>query len=118
MDHIFAPQGILSALRVPIIGSLGASSQHIMGYDPSRKAWVMGYRRVMGYPPCPNFGRAKKYGVPGIMGYQDLWVKGTSTVLYTYMMGASVRDDRCLGNVVLYSRSDGRALRPCAHDIY
>ena len=35
----------------------------------------------MGYPPYPNSGRAKKYGVPGIMGYQDLWVKGTSTVL-------------------------------------
>ena len=55
-------------------------SQHIMGYDPSKKAWVMAYRRVMGYPPYPNSGRAKKYGVPGIMGYQDLWVKGTSTV--------------------------------------
>ena len=80
MDHIFAPQGILSALRVPIIGSLGAFSQHIMGYDPSKKAWVMAYRRLMGYPPYPNSGRAKKYGVPGIMGYQDLWVKGTSTV--------------------------------------
>ena len=52
-----------------------------MGYDPSKKAWVMAYRRLMGYPPYPNSGRAKKYGVPGIMGYQDLWVKGTSTVL-------------------------------------
>ena len=41
----------------------------------------MAYRRLMGYPPYPNSGRAKKYGVPGIMGYQDLWVKGTSTVL-------------------------------------
>ena len=51
-----------------------------MGYDPSKKAWVMAYRRLMGYPPYPNSGRAKKYGVPGIMGYQDLWVKGTSTV--------------------------------------
>ena len=80
MDHIFAPQGILSALRVPIIGSLGAFSQHIMGYDPSRKAWVMGYRRVMGYPPCPNFGRAKKYGVSEVMGYQKVWVMGSSTV--------------------------------------
>ena len=40
----------------------------------------MAYRRLMGYPPYPNSGRAKKYGVPGIMGYQDLWVKGTSTV--------------------------------------
>ena len=35
----------------------------------------------MGYPPYPNSGQAKKYGVPGIMGYQDLWVKGTSTVV-------------------------------------
>ena len=41
----------------------------------------MGYQRFMGYPPYPNSGRAKKYGVPGIIGYQDLWVKGTSTVL-------------------------------------
>ena len=41
----------------------------------------MAYRRLMGYPPYPNSGRAKKYGVPGIMGYQDLWVKGTSTVV-------------------------------------
>ena len=80
MDHIFAPQGILSALRLPIIGSLGAFSQHIMGYDPSRKAWVMGYRRVMGYPPCPNSGRAKKYGVSEVMGYQKVWVMGNSTV--------------------------------------
>ena len=62
-----------------------------MGYDPSKKAWVMAYRRLMGYPPYPNSGRAKKYGVPGIMGYQDLWVKGTSTVrvnLYSYLPGA------------------------------
>ena len=51
-----------------------------MGYDPSRKAWVMGYRRVMGYPPCPNFGRAKKYGVSEVMGYQKVWVMGNSTV--------------------------------------
>ena len=91
MDHIFAPQGILSALRVPIIGSLGASSQHIMGYDPSRKAWVMGYRRVMGYPPCPNFGRAKKYGVSEVMGYQKVWVMGSSTVTHSAPFGNSVR---------------------------
>ena len=52
-----------------------------MGYDPAKKSWVMAYRRLMGYPPYPNSGRAKKYGVPGIMGYQDLWVKGTSTVI-------------------------------------
>ena len=52
-----------------------------MGYDPSKKAWVMGYRRVMGYPPCPNSGRAKKYGVSEVMGYQKLWVMGNSTVI-------------------------------------
>ena len=61
-----------------------------MGYDPPKKSWVMAYRRLMGYPPYPNSGRAKKYGVPGIMGYQDLWVKGTSTVhllhLLTYLL--------------------------------
>ena len=51
-----------------------------MGYDPAKKSWVMAYRRLMGYPPYPNSGRAKKYEIPDIMGYQDLWVKGTSTV--------------------------------------
>ena len=51
-----------------------------MGYDPSKKAWVMGYQRVMGYPPCPNSGRAKKYGVSEVMGYQKVWVMGSSTV--------------------------------------
>ena len=96
MDHIFAPQGILSALRVPIIGSFGAFSQHFMGYDSSKKAWVMGYRRVMGYPPCPNYGRAKKYGVPGIMGYQDLWVKGTSTVVHSAPLPSSRSPPRVL----------------------
>ena len=91
MDHIFAPQGILSALRVPIIGSLGAFSQHIMGYDPLRKAWVMGYRRVMGYPPCPNFGRDKKYGVSEVMGYQKVWVMGSSTVIDVAMSPDNIR---------------------------
>ena len=62
------------------MGSFWTFSQHIMGYDPSKKAWVMGYQRVMGYPPCPNSGRAKKYGVSEVMGYQKVWVMGSSTV--------------------------------------
>ena len=63
------------------MGSFWTFSQHIMGYDPSKKAWVMGYQRVMGYPPCPNSGRAKKYGVSEVMGYQKVWVMGNSTVV-------------------------------------
>ena len=72
---------MLSVLRLSKTSNFWVFSQHIMGYDPAKKSWVMAYRRLMGYPPYPNSGRAKKYGVPGIMGYQDLWVKGTSTVV-------------------------------------
>ena len=75
---------MLRALRPPKTGNFWVFSQHIMGYDPAKKSWVMAYRGLMGYPPYPNSGRAKKYGVPGIMGYQDLWVKGTSTVPLCY----------------------------------
>ena len=71
---------MLCVLRLSKTSNFWVFSQHIMGYDPAKKSWVMAYRRLMGYPPYPNSGRAKKYGVSGIMGYQDLWVKGTSTV--------------------------------------
>ena len=80
LDQVSSQQVVLCVLRLSKTSNFWVFSHHIMGYDPPKKSWVMAYRRLMGYPPYPNSGRAKKYGVPGIMGYQDLWVKGTSTV--------------------------------------
>ena len=71
---------VLCALRLSKTGNFRAFSQHIMGYDPAKKSWVIAYGRLMGYPPYPNSGRAKKYGVSEIMGYQKVWVMGSSTV--------------------------------------
>ena len=34
----------------------------------------------MGYPPCPDSGRPKIYGVLGSMGYQEVWIMRVSTV--------------------------------------
>ncbi len=34
----------------------------------------MGYQGVMGYPHCPDLGKAKIYGLLGVMGYQTVWV--------------------------------------------
>ncbi len=47
----------------------------------AKKLWVMGYQGVMGYPHCPDLGRAKIYGLLGVMGYQTVWVMRVSTVL-------------------------------------
>ena len=69
----------------------------------------MAYRRLMGYPPYPNSGRAKKYGVPGIMGYQDLWVKGTSTVCASASLEGLRRAREVPGSAVFLEHADFEA---------
>ncbi|TFK79375.1 hypothetical protein K466DRAFT_20091 [Polyporus arcularius HHB13444] len=46
-----------------------------MGFRPG-ELWVMGYWRIMGFPPYTNSGMAKSYGVSEVMGYQEHGLRG------------------------------------------
>ena len=55
----------------PRKGYLPGVMSWFYGLWTPEKVWVMGYHKFMGFPPFPDSGMAKMYGVSGDMGYKE-----------------------------------------------